>query len=270
MRAPGIAVVTYNSAAAVRRFMPSQARLAASLAGPLVCVDNASSDDTVTAVRASTDGVATVVENRANRGYAAAVNEAFAAMPGRDVLLLNPDVAAPDADALARLAACLRARHRAAVVAPRLLGEDGEPQGSARRFPSAMTMVGSLPAAKRLGVLRRSYERYEEPSLSQQPIPVDWVVGAAMLIRRAAYEELGGWDERFFLYMEDVDFCRRCARSGWEVWFDPGVPVRHGWARASTASGASVLRSRARRHHLASYARFFAREPGMLVGRGRR
>jgi N-acetylglucosaminyl-diphospho-decaprenol L-rhamnosyltransferase len=270
MRAPGIAVVTFNSASAVRRFLPGHAALAEAVDAPLVCVDNASADETAAVVGEITRGAAAIVRNSTNRGYAAAVNQAFAELGERDVLLLNPDVEAPSPEALERLGARLRDRPRAAVNAPRLIAEDGSAQGSARRFPSAMTMLASLPSAKRLAWLGRSYERYEEPSLSEAPVIVDWVVGAAMLIRRAAYGAVGGWDERFFLYMEDVDFCRRCARAGWEVWFDPGVRLRHGWARASTADGASVLRSRERRRHLVSYARYFAREPRLLAGRGRR
>lgn len=212
---------------------------------------------------------AELVASRRNLGYAAAVNRGAACMPGRDVLLLNPDVEAPEPTDVEALRAALASRPRAAVVAPSLLGHDGGVQYSARRFPSLAAMLGST-AAGRFGPLGRAYTRYVEPSQARRPIPVDWVIGAAMLIRRAAFDELCGWDERYFLYMEDADFCRRCARAGWEVWLIPDVQVVHGYARASSDPSASIVRSRARRRHVASLARFFAREPLMLAGARRR
>src|SRR5690606_3066593 len=116
----------------------------------------------------------------------------------------------------------------------------------------------------------RAYARYVEPSHAQRPLPVDWVIGAAMLMRRSAFDELRGWDERFFLYMEDADYCRRCARAGWEVWLIPSIQVVHGYARESSDPDASIVRSWARRQHVVSLAKFFAREPLMLAGARRR
>jgi GT2 family glycosyltransferase len=153
------------------------------------------------------------------------------------------------------------------IAAPRLVGEGGEPQPTARRFPSLAAMLGSLDAAGHVPPLRRSYERFVSPSKSQRPRTVDWVIGAAMLIRRAAFDAVGGWDEGFFLYIEDTDFCRRCARAGWEVAYVPGVTLHHLYPRASRTTG-PVHSSRARRNHVLGLARLWAHDPRLLLGRG--
>jgi GT2 family glycosyltransferase len=243
--------------------------VAEAIGSRIVFVDNASADGTVELLRdrQRSHAAVEIVEMGRNAGYAAAVNAAFASLPGSDVLLVNPDVDLDGPWQIETLARFLARERTVGVVAPRLVGEDGEAQPSARRFPSLPALLGTLPAVGRVGPLRRSYERYTAPARSTLPHTVDWVIGAAMLIRRAAYDEVGGWDERFFLYIEDTDFCRRCLRSGWEVAYLPSVAMRHRYPRASR-SGDSVLSSRARRHHVAGLARLFARDPRLLVGLG--
>jgi len=203
-----------------------------------------------------------------NAGYAAAVNAAFARAPGRDVLLVNPDVELSDGAAARALARVLEREPRVGIVAPRLVGEDGEPQPNARLYPSLAAMLGGTAAARIAPSLRRSYERYVAPSTAERPRTVDWVIGGAMLIRRAAFNAVGGWDERFFLYIEDTDFCRRCIRAGWEVAFVPSVSLRHRYPRASRTAG-PLATSRLRRSHVAGLARLWWREPRLILGRGR-
>jgi N-acetylglucosaminyl-diphospho-decaprenol L-rhamnosyltransferase len=265
---PAVAVVTHNSAADLERYFAGQARLARELGSSLIVSDNGSTDATLALVRSHAEDVR-LVASPTNLGYAVAVNRAITALPGRDFLLLNPDVEAPSREAVGVLTEFFDQHPRAAVVAPRLVGEDGRPQPSARRFPSLPAMLGSMPAAERVPALRRSYADYLSPSWAGGSIRVDWVIGAAMLIRREAFDALRGWDERFFLYMEDADFCRRCWRAGWETWLLTEVTARHGHPRASSAAGATLMSSWARRRHVASLARFFSREPGLLIGRGR-
>lgn len=262
-----MAVVTHNSAADLKRFLAGQVELARDLDTILIVVDNGSTDASLGLVRGFGSAVKVILSAR-NRGYAAAVNDAAAAVPDRDLLLLNPDVRAPTKGAVKTLVRQLADRSRAAVVAPRQVDDEGRVQPSARRFPSLVAMLGSLSVAGRFGALRRRYDDYLSPSWAEADTRVDWVNGAAMLIRREAFDAVGGWDERFFLYMEDADFCRRCVRAGWEIWLVPSVEVQHAYARASTTN-ASLVASSARRRHVSSLARFFAREPRLLIGRGR-
>lgn len=268
---PGIAVVTHDSAAELGRLFAGHLEAARRLGVPLAVVDNGSTDGSAEQLRALRERHPELVLSLQGRnlGYAGAANVAFGLLGGRDVLLLNPDVELPGEGPVLELARHLAEHPAVGVCAPRLLSPDGSVQPSARRPASLAAMLGSLPLGARVGPLRRSYERYLSPAgePGADAGGIDWVIGAAMLVRRRAFEEVGGFDEGFFLYMEDADFCRRCARAGWEVAYVPGVELRHDYPRASSASEASALSSAARRRHMASLARYWAKHPGALVGR---
>lgn len=267
-RGLAIAIVTHDSLAHLRELFPGHAAVGAELGAEVVVADNGSEDGSVEFLREweSREPGITVLTLGRNLGYAAAVNAAFDAAGGEQVLLVNPDVALADPSPVTALVEFLDRNPKVAVAGPRLAGAGGETQPSARWFPSLLALAGSLPAVRPFGPARRSYERYLSPSYSSRPLRVEWVIGAAMLIRRRAFEEVGGWDERYFLYMEDADFCRRCAWAGWEVVYVPSVTLRHGYARASSQRG-SVLSSAARRRHVWSLARFFAGDPRLLIRR---
>ena len=269
---PGIAVVSHNSAADLRRTLAGHARAASTLGVPLAVVDNASTDGSVEfldSFRERAPRTILTLQPR-NLGYAGAVNLAFSLLAGRDVLVLNPDVELANEAPVLDLAAHLAKRPAVGVCAPRLLFADGSVQPSARRPASLAAMAGSLRLGSRVGALRRSYQRYLSPSVEPGAGEVDWVIGAAMLIRRRAFEGVEGMDTGFFLYMEDADFCRRLRRAGWEVSYVPRVTLRHDYARASSAEGASALSSAARRRHFVSLARYWGKHPGALFGRGAR
>jgi N-acetylglucosaminyl-diphospho-decaprenol L-rhamnosyltransferase len=266
---PAVALVTHNSESDLRDFLPGQLAAAKSIQAPVVVVDNASVDGTLSMLHdaAGAHPHLIVHEMGSNAGYSAAVNAVFARAPGRDVLLINPDVELETGDRIVALARVLERDAAVGIAAPRLVGDDGDVQPSARRFPSLAAMVGSTGAARFAPFLGRRYERFIAPSRSERPRTVDWVIGAAMLIRRAAYEEVGGWDERFFLYIEDTDFCRRLARAGWGVAYVPSISLRHRYPRESRTTG-SFASSRARRSHVAGLARLWRSEPRLLLGRG--
>jgi N-acetylglucosaminyl-diphospho-decaprenol L-rhamnosyltransferase len=261
--------VTHDSEGDLRRTLPGHVAVAERLGVPLIAVDNASSDGTVAILeaRAAEATSLEVIRFEDNLGYAAAANRAFSAAGRRDVLLLNPDVELPGLEPVKALARALAERPGAGIVAPRLIDADGTVQPTARRLASLPAMLGSLPRFGALaGPLRAAYERYLAPSWAEAPTAVGWVIGAAMLVRRTAFDAVGAFDEGFFLYMEDADLCRRMNVAGWEVAYLPEIRLRHGYARASSAPGASVLGSRARRRHFASLARYWRKHPRALVG----
>jgi N-acetylglucosaminyl-diphospho-decaprenol L-rhamnosyltransferase len=158
-----------------------------------------------------------------NLGFAAAVNRGCRLTAGPWVLLLNPDITVPDGFLDDVLGAITRAEETpdAGVIGFRLLNRDGTPQPSAGPFPTfARTLAGLfLPRARRKCRANRGAARR----------PVEWATGGCLLVRRECFEQLGGLDESFFLYYEDVDFCRRAATAGWSVWFDPALAVTHHW-----------------------------------------
>ena len=266
-----VGLVTYNSETDLRRTMPRTARVATSLRAELCVFDNGSTDSSVAI--ASSIPTAKVFANRANRGFAYGVNRLFAMTAANHLLLLNPDVDLVDGNTVSRLL-----RHfddpGVGVVAPRLLNPDGSVQESARRFPTV------LGIAKRLSPLQVGLPRARAPvavpasaETSDGPGPVDWAIGAALLIHRAAFDAAHGWDQRFFLYLEDVDFCLRARSAGWRTIYDPTVALMHTHHRAS--HGSTLLTSKARRDHVRSMVRFFAKHrslaprPEMPPGSGK-
>ena len=158
-----------------------------------------------------------VIEQPFRAGFGANHNRVIGETSGRYVVLLSHD-AEPEPGALAALVAFADAHPRAAVVAPRLRYPDGSPQANAWRFPSpAVAALGTLTLG-RVGVVQ---------SRGEEPRRVDWAMGAALLLRRAALDEVGLFDESYFMFSEETDLCLRLARAGWETWFEPGAVVVH-------------------------------------------
>jgi GT2 family glycosyltransferase len=270
---PAIAIVTHDSLADLERFLDGQLAAAERLGTVLVVVDNDSSDGSLELLRdrAASNPALVLVEMGRNAGYAAAVNAAHAAAPdaGDLLLLINPDVEIPGPEPVRELVAFAEAHPRLAVIAPRLVSEDGSAQTSVRRYPSLLAVLASSRRIGKVGLAARSRRRYEEPSSADLPTEVDWAIGAAMLIRRQAHAQIGGWDERYRLYLEDTDFCLRCWAADWAVAYLPQVELRHLYPQASSRPDASVLRNRLRRYHVASLLRFFSRHPLLALGFGR-
>lgn len=203
----------------------------------IVVVDNHSPFHPVVRQLESLSGVVLRRFDR-NLGFARAVNRGAnltAARPGRApggsaaavgewVLLLNPDVTVADGFLDQVLAAACRfavEQPRLGVVGFRMRNRDGSPQASSGPFPTLWRTLWGLSRPRS----RRKCTHRPEP----YPCPVDWVTGGCLLVRRQCLQRLGGLDEAFFLYYEDVDFCRRAALAGWTVWFDPTVEVTHHW-----------------------------------------
>ena len=253
-----VIVVTYNSAGWIRRCLASVSDTQA------IVVDNASSDETVPIVTREFPTVL-LVERHRNGGFTVAVNQGAALAPEDDILLLNPDAVARNGS-LAALAAYLQTHPRVGIVAPRLLNPDGSRQDNIRTFPTPLTMlarrspVGWTPLGKRI---LRDHFLHESGSDFARPIPA--TIGAAMLVRREALDEIGPMDERIFLYGEDWDWCYRMWAAGWEVHIEPQAVMEHEYERKSRRT--FDLRSAAVRHHWASALKLLLIHPGLLVGR---
>jgi GT2 family glycosyltransferase len=233
-------------------------------------VDNRSDDGSAERLRAAIvrhgwSRWAEVIASERNGGFAAGNNLAIRAelsrLPAEQagfILLLNPDtVVRPGA--LRELLAFMKEHPEAGIAGSRIEDARGRPQGSARRFPSPL---GELESAARLGPLSRLLRRHTVPMKeSPQPMRCDWVSGAAMMIRRDVFSKIGLLDEGYFLYFEELDFCHRAARAGWQVWFVPGSRVVH-------HEGASTgIRNRKRRrpgYWYESRRRFFIKLHGPL------
>jgi len=214
----------------------------AALVGQVIVVDNASSDETLTMLAREYPQVK-VLPNRENLGFTRANNQALALTSAPYILLLNPDTLLKE-DALLLMLDALRAQPQVAVVGPRLVYGDGSPQPSRRRFPTlAMALAESTPVEWHLPNNPAS-QRYRMADIPDDRAQlVDWVTGACMLVRRAAMEQVGVFDERFFMYSEELDWCKRFTDSGWQVAYQPDAMVVHlEGASSSQASAARLVR----------------------------
>jgi N-acetylglucosaminyl-diphospho-decaprenol L-rhamnosyltransferase len=182
----------------------------------IVVLDNASEDGSAEAVRERFPDVRVLAQDF-RAGFGANHNTVIRATEGRYVYVLNEDTTARDW-AFDRIVAYLEAHPRVAALGPRLVYPDGRLQDSAWRFPTPLVSAVGLLTVGKLGV---------KQSGGAQPHPVDWVMGAALVLRREALDEVGLFDEEFFLYSEEVDLQFRLREAGWEVHYFPEATVVH-------------------------------------------
>jgi N-acetylglucosaminyl-diphospho-decaprenol L-rhamnosyltransferase len=204
-------------------------------------VDNASTDGSADAARRA--GADLVVENRANIGFAGAVNVGLRSAAAEYVLLLNPDALVGD-QALSSLHRTLSASPSAVIAAPLLRDPSGSLMCGAGRFATVLRRVGMcIPAVGRASYFAPQYPLPRRAPADDGPLQVDYVYGAAMLVERAFFVRTHGLDGRFFLFAEDEDICRLARAAGQDVLLDT-------WAVADHIGGAScgdVARTEAQR-----------------------
>ncbi|HVA24476.1 MAG TPA: glycosyltransferase family 2 protein [Chloroflexota bacterium] len=199
----------------------------------IIVVDNASHDGSAEMLRAEFPSIR-LIANAGNAGFGAANNQALRESSGRYVLFLNPDAEVRPA-AIQRLLAFIDQRPRAACVGPKLLNPDGSTQPSRRGFPGVATaFVESTVLQRYFGGLKALSRFYRGGQPDDQPQQADWLVGACLLMRRSALDEVGFFDERFFMYSEEMDLCYRLRSAGYEVWYVPEAEVVHHEAASSS------------------------------------
>jgi N-acetylglucosaminyl-diphospho-decaprenol L-rhamnosyltransferase len=237
-------VVTHNSQAPLSAMLDSAATRAAF--DRILVVDSASRDATrKVAKRAGVE----VLAIRENRGFGFAANAGIAQTSGEFVAVLNPDIEVEHLGTVERLAAHFE-DPAVGIVAPALRLPDGQVQDSVRSVPTPLNLLR-----------RRLMHRRSGAIWTAAPADAAWVVGAAMFIRRAAFERVGGFDVRYLIYFEDVDLCVRLRRAGFRVRVDPGVVLAHQHAAASRRS----MMTWSTRQHIRSAALFYARFPRYLL-----
>jgi GT2 family glycosyltransferase len=198
----------------------------------VIVLDNASRDGSAEMMRERFPGVR-LLESPENVGFARGYNRAVGESKGRYILVLNPDtVVRPGA--LGRLIAFMEEEKQAGACGPRLLNSDGSIQYSCRRFPTPMAAVFRNTVLGRI-IPRNHYTReYLMADWDHRAVrEVDWISGAAMCIRREAWEEVGGFDEGFFMYAEDIDWCLRARQAGWKICYVPEAAIVHKIGRSS-------------------------------------
>jgi len=285
-----VIIVSWNVRAVLRRALEAVMAdaAAAQLAVEIIVVDNASRDGTVEMLRADFPNVR-VIANTENVGFTRANNQGLqssastertpfrsvtplssapppldsATTNGHYIFFLNPDTEIQP-DALRAMLDFMDAPEnaRVGILGPQLFYADGSLQSSRRRFPKFSTALLEATKLQQWFPHNRTLTNYyllnTDDSLVQD---VDWVVGAAMFVRRAVIEQIGGFDERFFMYSEELDLCYRAKQANWRVVYFPPARVLHHEAKSSE----QVLAQRDIYFH-SSKARYFKKYHGNLQG----
>jgi len=203
---------------------------------------------------------ARVVENERPRGFSANVNRGVAETSAEFVVIANPDTN-PDPNAVRILHDFAAARPRCGIAGPQLRYPDGRWQPSRRRFPTVTgTLVRRTPLRYALRPFERQRDHYLLDARPIGPVQGDWMLAAFLLLRREMLQELGGFDEHFRMYGEDIELCYRAAKAGWERWYVPEAVVTHRYA----AEIDRRLLTRRTLWHWRGIARFVRKHPERL------
>ncbi len=197
----------------------------------IIVAEAASGDGSAEMVRAEFPSVK-LIASAENLGYTRGNNLGLRAARGRYLLVLNPDTEIVG-DALAQMLAYMDAHPKVGLLGPQMLYPDGTIQSTRRRFPMLATSFFESTWLQPLAP-RSLLDHYYARDLADDAVAeVDWVVGAALLVRREAYEQVGGLDEGFFMYSEELDWCRRMKAAGWQVVSFPPARLVHHEAKSS-------------------------------------
>ena len=266
-----IVIVNYCTGELVADCLAALAPQVAAIPGSKVVIaDNASGDASVATIDAAirTNGWgawATLEALRSNGGFAWGNNRVIqpalgGAEPPEYVLLLNPDTV-PRPGALAELLDFMDHNPSVGIAGSRLEWEDGTQHDSRYRFHS---LWSELDAGLRLGFVTRLLRRHLTPPLVTHAHPIDWVAGASMIVRKAVFDAIGTFDEGYFLYYEESDFCLRARRAGWPCWYVPSSRVAHLVGKSSGVTNQFDSPKRRPRYWFQSRRRYFVKNHGML------
>lgn len=256
MKDVSVAIVNWNVRDLLRGCLASVYRETKGVSFDVLVADNASKDGSVEMLMKEFPQ-ATLMANTRNLGFAAGNNPLIAMAEGEFIILLNPDCELRS-DALSAMTRVMRADPSIGVLGPHLIGGDGAHQRSVNGFPTlfsqALIMLKLHLPFRRIPSLRRYFADDFDYS---QAADVEQVKGAAFMMRRAALEEVGTLDERFFIWFEEVDLCKRMIQAGWKVRYTPeAVVMHHGGESFGQVFGPSrqrmfnaSLRKYFRKHH---------------------
>lgn len=265
-----VVIVNYRTADLTIECLQSLRGEAAAIAGAqLVVIDNGSNDASVARVEAAIssnrwDSWARLESLPSNVGFAAGNNAAIrpaleSADPPQYVLLLNPDTLVRPR-AIAALLEFMDAHPDVGIAGSRLEHPDGAAQRSAFRFP---TVLSEFESAIRIAAVTRALaDRIVAPPAPDKACRVDWVAGASMIVRKAVFDAIGLLDENYFMYFEEVDFCRRAGRAGWPCWYLPASRVVHLVGQSSGVTDVKQSHKRRPAYWFESRRRYFIMHHG--------
>jgi GT2 family glycosyltransferase len=212
-----IVIVSYNSEDFIGKCITSVLKHLP-IDGEVIVLDNASTDETVKVLEKFGSKIK-LIKSKENLGFGRGNNRAVKEASGDYLFLLNPDTELKS-NSFNELINFYETTENVGIMAPKLVLENGEIQESVKKSPS---LIGAFKEYI-IGV-KNAYQQYAPTS--KEPIEVDMIYGAAWLIKKDLFNELYGFDERFFMYYEDADFCKRLRRKGFKIYYYPGVSIKH-------------------------------------------
>jgi N-acetylglucosaminyl-diphospho-decaprenol L-rhamnosyltransferase len=228
-----VIIVNYNGAAYLHNCLSSVEHFLHNIPHDIVVVDNASKDRSLNLIREEFPQ-ARIICNHENLGFAAAMNQGIKATNASYLLWLNPDAELLD-NGFDELYSYMERHPKTGILGPQIVNPDHSIQLSCRSFPSYETALFN-----RYSLLTRLFpnnpfsRKYLKTNWNHQNVTdTDWVSGCCLLVRREMIQQIGLLDESFFMYCEDVDFCRRAWNSGWKVQYHPSAHVMHQIAGSS-------------------------------------
>src|SRR3989339_263914 len=261
-----IIVVNFKSRTEIAKLIPSilAGLNDACLSHQISVVDNSQNIDEIKNYLLNFGAVVKYVDALDNVGFGQGNNFGFKAIAARYHLLVNPDtVILPGGNTLGRWVKWMDANQKVAVTGPKLLYPDGSLQNSCYRFDRPSILVKPLKQLnwdKKYQIIKKYVDRLEMREFDHNETrPVDWVLGAAMMLRSEALRTVGHFDDRYFMYLEDCDLCQTCWQNGLPVYYLHDIAIVHGYERASASVSGTVyalLKNKLARAHLSSWIKY--------------
>lgn len=219
----------------------------------VIVVDNASSDDSITMLENNFPGKVQIIKNDKNYGFGKAHNQAIESSDSRYMLILNPDCVLLDKDVLSKMIDYMDLNQDIGILGPKILNTDGSLQFSARHFPNMFAGIFRQTILGKMFPNNRFVKEYLMTDFPHDQIfDVDWLSGSALFIRRKTIDKIGLLDERFFMYCEDIDWCKRAHLANWRVVYYPEVKIAHRIGAASDKNAVPMVKQ----HHISMYKYF--------------
>lgn len=263
-----VIVTHYQTPQILEKCLSSLLAATRGLKAEILLSDSATSPTLAAAIKKRFPSVI-LLTHQTNVGYGRLVNDGLARATGEFLVILNADIIVPEA-ALKTWLLFMAKHSEIGVAGPKLVNLDGSVQHSCFRFYTPLTILARRTAFGKTAYGRRLLARFLMYDYERRvPREVDWLMGSALGISRAAYEKVGGFDPRFFMYFEDVDWCRRCWLAGYRVVFNPHVELTHYHMKASDSRGGfkDIFTNWLTRVHIVSAVKYFLKYLGQPLPR---
>jgi len=257
-----VIIVNYNTGSLTSACLESILKQGLPFKLDLIVVDNASSDESVSFLRSDFPEVK-VIANETNDGFGAGVNIGLKEAKGDYQLILNPDVIVLPG-ALEDMVDYMEDNQEVGILGGKLVSPNGDLQYSCFRYYRPMTIVYRRTWLGKMTRGKREIDHFLMKDFDHRtPRDVDWLMGSCLMVRDKVVNKIGGMDERFFMYFEDVDWCRRVWEVGWRVRYFPKARFSHYYQRGSQKGGwFGLLTNRVAREHIKSALKYFAKYRG--------